>query len=73
MLLAVVASMYAVYHGPEGLTAIARRTHRLAALLAAALRAGGVEVRHDAFFDTIQAAVPGRAAAVAMRNRSVAG
>jgi glycine dehydrogenase len=61
VLLAVMASMYAVYHGPEGLIAIAERTHRMAALLAAALRSGGVRVRHDAFFDTVQAVVPGRA------------
>ena len=45
VLLAVVASMYAVYHGPEGLRAIATRTHRYAAVLAAALREGGLERR----------------------------
>ncbi|WP_430540607.1 aminomethyl-transferring glycine dehydrogenase [Pseudoxanthomonas sacheonensis] len=52
VLLAVMASMYAVYHGPEGLTRIARRTHRLATLLAAALRDAGIEVG-DGFFDTL--------------------
>ncbi|WP_193384093.1 aminomethyl-transferring glycine dehydrogenase [Pseudoxanthomonas spadix] len=52
VLLAVMASMYAVYHGPEGLTRIARRTHRLAAILAAALRGAGVEVGAH-FFDTL--------------------
>ncbi len=52
VLLAVMASMYAVYHGPEGLTRIARRTHRLAAILAAALRGAGVGVG-DGFFDTL--------------------
>ena len=41
VLLAVMASMYAVYHGPEGLTRIARRVHRLAAILAGALRQAG--------------------------------
>src|SRR4051794_2465294 len=51
VLLAVTAAMYAVYHGPEGLTAIARRTHRCATVLAAALREGGVEVEHSQFFD----------------------
>jgi glycine cleavage system P protein (glycine dehydrogenase) len=61
---AIVASMYAVYHGPEGLVAIARRVHRYAAVLAAGLRAGGVEVVHDRFFDTVLARVPGRAEAV---------
>ncbi|RZA33527.1 MAG: glycine dehydrogenase (aminomethyl-transferring) [Lysobacteraceae bacterium] len=52
VLLAVMASMYAVYHGPEGLTRIARRTHRLATILASALRGVGVEVG-DGFFDTL--------------------
>ena len=52
VLLAVMASMYAVYHGPEGLQRIARRTHRLAAILAAALRGKGVAVGND-FFDTL--------------------
>ena len=61
---AIVASMYAVYHGPEGLVAIARRVHRLAVVLAAGLRAGGVQVVHERFFDTVLARVPGRAEAV---------
>ena len=52
VLLAVMASMYAVYHGAEGLTRIARRTHRLTAILAAALRKAGVAVGGD-FFDTL--------------------
>ncbi len=52
VLLAVMASMYAVYHGPDGLTRIARRTHRLAALLAATLGEAGVAVGTD-FFDTL--------------------
>ncbi|SDR18094.1 aminomethyl-transferring glycine dehydrogenase [Thermostaphylospora chromogena] len=69
VLLAVVAAMYAVYHGPDGLARIARRTHRYAAILAAGLRAGGVEVVHDAFFDTVLARVPGRAAEVVERAR----
>ena len=45
VLLAVMASMYAVYHGPEGLIRIARRTHRLAAILAGALREAGRQGR----------------------------
>jgi glycine dehydrogenase len=61
VLLAVIASMYAVYHGPSGLTAIARRVHRLASILAAGLRSGGVDVLDGAFFDTVTASVPGRA------------
>ncbi|GLQ51126.1 aminomethyl-transferring glycine dehydrogenase [Dyella flava] len=52
VLLAVMASMYAVYHGPEGLERIARRTHRLTAILAAALRSAGMTVGSD-FFDTL--------------------
>src|SRR5690606_33449052 len=52
VLLAVMASMYAVYHGPEGLVRIAHRTHRMAAILAAALRGAGVEVG-ERFFDTL--------------------
>jgi len=53
VLLAVMASMYAVYHGPEGLRAIAERVHGQAARLASSLRAAGIEVLHDAFFDTL--------------------
>ncbi|MFF0578171.1 aminomethyl-transferring glycine dehydrogenase [Streptosporangium saharense] len=64
VLLAVIAGMYAVYHGPEGLRRIARRVHRHAVVLAAGLRHGGVEVVHDVFFDTVLARVPGRAAQV---------
>ncbi|MDR2012192.1 MAG: aminomethyl-transferring glycine dehydrogenase [Rhodanobacter sp.] len=52
VLLAVMAGMYAVYHGAEGLLRIARRTHRFAAILAAALRRAGIEVGTD-FFDTL--------------------
>ncbi|WP_030019933.1 aminomethyl-transferring glycine dehydrogenase [Streptomyces monomycini] len=62
VLLAVMAGMYAVYHGPDGLAAIARRTHRYASILAAGLRAGGVEVVHGGYFDTLTVRVPGRAA-----------
>jgi glycine dehydrogenase len=61
VLLAVMASMYAVYHGPDGLRAIATRTARHAAGLADALRTAGVEIVHDDFFDTVLARVPGRA------------
>ncbi|MEN0130110.1 MAG: aminomethyl-transferring glycine dehydrogenase [Brevundimonas sp.] len=60
-LLAIVASMYAVYHGPDGLRAIAERVHGQARWLAKALADHGVEVEHAAYFDTIRAVVPGRA------------
>jgi len=53
VLLAVIASMYAVYHGPEGLTAIARSLHRRTAVLAAGLRKLGFAPDGDAFFDTV--------------------
>ena len=71
VLLAVVASMYAVYHGPAGLRAIATRTHRCAATIARALTAGGVEVVHQEFFDTLTVRVPGRAAAVIASARAL--
>jgi len=64
VLLANIASMYAVYHGPEGLTAIASRVRRLAGILAAGLREGGVEVSDGPIFDTVTAHVPGRAHSV---------
>ncbi|MDX3380264.1 aminomethyl-transferring glycine dehydrogenase [Streptomyces niveiscabiei] len=64
VLLAVMAGMYAVYHGPDGLRQIAWKTHRYATVLAEGLRAGGVEVVHGAFFDTVSARVPGGAARV---------
>src|SRR5882757_8162687 len=69
VLLAVMAAMYAVYHGPDGLAAIARRTHRYAAVLAAGLRAAGVTVEHGGYFDTLTAYVPGRAAEVVAAAR----
>ncbi|MFF0311299.1 aminomethyl-transferring glycine dehydrogenase [Streptosporangium sp. NPDC004379] len=69
VLLAVIAGMYAVYHGPEGLRRIGRRVHRHAVVLAEGLRQGGVEVVHDAFFDTVLARVPGRAAEVVAAAR----
>ncbi|MBN9611333.1 MAG: glycine dehydrogenase (aminomethyl-transferring) [Actinobacteria bacterium 69-20] len=71
VLLAVMASMYAVYHGPAGLRAIAERVHGHAVDLAAGLRAAGVTVVHDTFFDTVRAHVPGRAAAVVAAAREL--
>ncbi|XVS62693.1 aminomethyl-transferring glycine dehydrogenase [Actinosynnema sp. CA-299493] len=71
VLLAVIASMYAVYHGPEGLKAIATRAHRMATVLAAGLLEGGVEVVHGEFFDTVRARVEGRAAAVVSAARDL--
>jgi len=64
VLLAVMASMYAVYHGPSGLKGIANRIHRTTINAAARLRASQVTVIGDSFFDTILVSVPGRAAEV---------
>jgi len=62
VLLAVMAAMYAVYHGPWGLRHIASRTHGHARRLADALAASELELEADAFFDTLQVFAPGRAA-----------
>src|SRR5690606_16287119 len=64
VLLAVMASMYAVHHGPDGLRAIAESVAGKAASLAAWLREAAVSVAHDAFFDTIEVHVPGQAATI---------
>ena len=70
VLLAVVAGMYAVYHGADGLRRIAARVHRHAAVLAAGLRRGGVDIVAEHFFDTVQVRVPGGAADVMAKARS---
>ena len=57
VLLAVVASMYAVYHGPEGLTRIAKRVHGFTTALAEGLRRLGFAIAHDDYFDTIRVAL----------------
>jgi glycine dehydrogenase len=61
VLLAVVAGLYAAYHGAGGLRAIAQRVHGLACRFAATLRANGADLVHDAFFDTLWVSTPGRA------------
>lgn len=63
-LLAIVSSMYAVYHGPDGLKAIAETAHNHARSLAASLKAAGLEVLHGSFFDTVTVRVPGKAAGI---------
>ena len=57
VLLAVIASMYAVYHGPKGLRAIAERVHKLTSQLADGLRALGCTITHENFFDTVRVEV----------------
>ena len=61
VLLAVMAGMYSVYHGPGGLKTIAERVHRITVNSAARLRASKVEVVHESYFDTLLVRVPGRA------------
>jgi glycine dehydrogenase len=67
VLLAVIAAMYAAYHGPDGLAAIARRVHHQAVSLAAAMRSLGYGTGSPDFFDTVRLIMPGQAAAAATR------
>jgi len=69
VLLAVMAAMYAAYHGPDGLTAIATRVHRRAADLAAVLGERGLDVPSGGFFDTVRVTIGGGAAAAVGRAR----
>jgi glycine dehydrogenase len=69
VLLAVAASMYAVYHGPDGLREIAEGVNSSARTLAAGLRAGGVNVPESGFFDTVVAEVPGAAEGIVAKAR----
>ncbi|GAA3532792.1 aminomethyl-transferring glycine dehydrogenase [Aeromicrobium panaciterrae] len=71
VLLAVTASMYAVYHGPDGLREIAQQVASRAAQLAAGLKAGGVEVTGTSFFDTVVAHVPGQAEKIVATARDL--
>ena len=64
VLLAVIASMYAVYHGPEGLSHIARTVHRRTSVLAAGLRKLGFAPLNDAYFDTVTVAINGQRQAI---------
>jgi glycine dehydrogenase len=67
VLLAVIASMYAVYHGPEGLTHIARTVHRRAAVLAAGLRKLGFALKGEVFFDTVTVDVGAKQSEIVVR------
>jgi len=64
VLLAVMASMYAVYHGPDGLREIAEGVHTRTRALAAGLRQAGVRLAHEHYFDTLELNVPGQAETV---------
>ena len=71
VLLAVISGMYAVWHGPDGLSAIARRVHRLAEALARGAEELGAKVRHEVFFDTVRLEVgQGLAASIVGRARA---
>ena len=70
VLLATIASMYAVYHGPQGLKRIAQRVHRLTAVLAAGLTAKGVKVVNQHFFDTLTLDVGAQQQAIVERARA---
>ncbi len=69
VLLAVLASMYAVYHGPDGIKRIANKIHRMTLILSDALKKIGVEVITDQFFDTISVHVRGQAQRIAAKAR----
>ena len=69
VLLAIIAGMYAVYHGPDGLRRIARRAHRMTKILADGLAKLGYEIVHASYFDTIMVRVPGQAERIAAKAR----
>jgi glycine cleavage system P protein (glycine dehydrogenase) len=70
VLLAVIASMYAVYHGPDGLAGIARRIHRRTAVLANGLRRLGFAPLNETFFDTLTVAVGEEQSEIIARARA---
>ncbi|MEN8196223.1 MAG: aminomethyl-transferring glycine dehydrogenase, partial [Pseudomonadota bacterium] len=70
VLLAMLAALYAVYHGPDGLSRIAGRVHRLTVIMAEGLRRLGYEIVHDSFFDTITLYLPGNARRLAAAARA---
>ncbi|MCH7833427.1 MAG: aminomethyl-transferring glycine dehydrogenase, partial [Proteobacteria bacterium] len=69
VLLAILAGFYAVYHGGDGLTDIARKVHRMTRILAEGLKRLGFEIETEDFFDTLTVVVPGQANALAARAR----
>src|SRR5262245_42566091 len=69
VLLAVIAGMYGVYHGPDGLSAIAEGVHEQAGLVARLLRGAGFALVHDTWFDTLTIHTPGQAAEITERAR----
>lgn len=71
VLLAVMASSYAVYHGPDGLTQIAARIHATAAVAKAHLDGANIEMRHNHLFDTVTCAVPSESDRIISRARDL--
>ena len=69
VLLAILAALFAVYHGPDGLRNIARKVHRMTRILAEGLKRLGFEIETESFFDTLTVVVPGRAGSIAARAR----
>ena len=69
VLLAVIAAMYGVYHGPQGIRTIALRAHRMAQIFADGMRRLGFEIVTQVFFDTVTVRVPGQAARLAAKAR----
>ena len=67
VLLANMASLYAVYHGPQGLKRIAQRVHRLSAICAEGFKRLGLRIANDSFFDTLTVEAKGEARAIAAR------
>jgi len=69
VLLAVLAGLYAVYHGPDRLRSVARKVHRMTRILAEGLKRLGFDIETEAFFDTLTVVVPGRARSIAASAR----
>ena len=69
VLLAIIAGLYAVYHGPDGLRKIARKVHRMTRIMAKGLKRLGFEVETESFFDTVTVVAPGQAGSIAARAR----
>jgi glycine dehydrogenase len=70
VLLAIMAALYACWHGPEGLVAIARRVNHLTGRLAASIVGAGIELANPTWFDTLTVSVPGRARAMVREARA---
>ncbi|HHR6078484.1 TPA: aminomethyl-transferring glycine dehydrogenase [Providencia alcalifaciens] len=70
VLLANIAAMYAVYHGPEGLKMIAQRIHRFSSIFAKALTESGIALRHKTWFDTLAIEVADKAAVLARAEKA---